>query len=149
MNFKKEDKKSIPALKKHCKHSHFEIVKVNNGADDYCNKEETRIEGPWEFGLKPARLNKKGSKADQNKKLLEIGAEKAVEEGLISIDRYLAFKKGIDAYRIATAEPHVPEDVRGVWIWGPPGVGKSRYARETYQNIYLKAQNKWFDGYTN
>lgn len=64
--------------------------------------------------------------------LAEIGAEKAVEQGLISIDRYLVFKKSIDAYRIATAEPHVPEDVRGVWIWGSPGVGKSRYAREKY-----------------
>lgn len=62
LNF--SDKVRLAHLKKICPKSHFEIVKVNNGADDYCNKEDTRVEGPWEFGLKPARLNKKGSKAD-------------------------------------------------------------------------------------
>lgn len=32
---------------------HIEIVKRNNGADDYCLKEDTRVEGPYEFGTKP------------------------------------------------------------------------------------------------
>lgn len=60
-------------------------MKVNNGADDYCNKEETRLEGPWSFGVKPARLNKKGDLARRNQELLEMGPEKAVENGIISI----------------------------------------------------------------
>ena len=46
---------------------------VNNGADDYCNKEETRVEGQWSFGQKPARLNKAGDKARLNRELLEMG----------------------------------------------------------------------------
>jgi len=65
----------ISALKKHCGKSHFEPVKVNNGADDYCNKEDTRVEGPWTFGVKPARLNKAGDKKRRNAELLEKGAE--------------------------------------------------------------------------
>lgn len=124
--------KRISALKKVCSKSHFELVKYDNGASDYCLKEDTRVEGPWEFGLKPAKLNKKGSKAEQNQKLLEIGAEEAVKQGLIGLDRYLAFKKNIDAFKIATVPAFVPEDVRGIWIWGEPGIGKSRYARENY-----------------
>jgi len=38
---------------------HFEPVKVNNGADDYCMKEDTRVEGPWEFGTRPVKRNSK------------------------------------------------------------------------------------------
>lgn len=38
---------------------HCEPVKVNNGADDYCLKEDTRVEGPWEFGEKPIKRNSK------------------------------------------------------------------------------------------
>ncbi len=44
-------------MKKVCSHSHFEPVKYNNGADDYCNKEATRLDGPWTFGIRPARRN--------------------------------------------------------------------------------------------
>lgn len=51
--------KRLAALKKHCKKAHFEIVKVNNGAHDYCMKEESRLEGPWEFGIKPIQRNNK------------------------------------------------------------------------------------------
>lgn len=38
---------------------HIEIVKINNGAHDYCMKEDTRVEGPWEFGIKPVQRNSK------------------------------------------------------------------------------------------
>lgn len=87
LNF--SDKVRLAHLKKHCARSHFEVVKVNNGADDYCNKEETRVEGPWSFGVKPARLNKKGDKARANKELIEMGPEKAVEDGLVDVRQYL------------------------------------------------------------
>lgn len=46
-------------MMKVCPKAHFERVKVNNGADDYCLKEDTRVEGPWEFGTKPVKRNSK------------------------------------------------------------------------------------------
>ena len=55
LNFEKP--KALTALKKHCKISHFEVIKVDNGAAAYCNKEDTRLEGPWEFGTKPVKRN--------------------------------------------------------------------------------------------
>lgn len=70
--------KRIPALKKHCKQAHFEVVKVNNGADDYCNKEDTRLEGPWSYGIKPARNNRKGEVAARNMEIIEMGVVNAV-----------------------------------------------------------------------
>jgi len=55
-------------------------------------KEDTRVEGPWEFGLKPARKNVKGETKERNAKILELGVEKCVEEGLIHIKEYLKVK---------------------------------------------------------
>lgn len=46
-------------MKKHCPRAHFEPVKVDNGASSYCLKEDTRLEGPWEFGIKPVKRNSK------------------------------------------------------------------------------------------
>lgn len=46
-------------MKKHCSRSHFEMVKIDNGCREYCMKEETRVDGPWEFGEKPVRRNNK------------------------------------------------------------------------------------------
>ena len=112
---------------------------ANNGADDYCNKEETRVEGPWSFGQRPARLNKAGDKARLNRELLEMGPEKAVAEGIIGLEKYLQLKKNIDAYKLATSSAIDCEGTRGTWIWGPPGVGKSHYARNHFTDIYLKA----------
>lgn len=57
LNF--ENPVRISALKKHCVRAHFEPVKVDNGASSYAMKEETRVDGPWEFGIKPVKRNSK------------------------------------------------------------------------------------------
>lgn len=41
------------------KECHVDQVKINNGADAYCMKEDTRLEGPYQFGEKPFKMNSK------------------------------------------------------------------------------------------
>lgn len=129
-------------LKKMDKRLHIEIVKVNNGADAYCMKEETRVEGPWEFGIKPVQRN---SKADW-----EEVYSKAKEGKLSDIPADIRVKHYANLKRIAKDHLSLPDHdgLRGVWIWGPAGVGKSRRARELYPDSYPKLCNKWWDGYT-
>jgi hypothetical protein len=58
VSFKKPGQR-LSALKKMCKFSHWTVVRQDNGASSYCLKEDTRIEGPWEFGVKPVQRNSK------------------------------------------------------------------------------------------
>ena len=39
--------------KKYLPQAHCEPVLVDNGVDKYCMKQETRVDGPWEYGEKP------------------------------------------------------------------------------------------------
>lgn len=54
MNFGDPNRSS--AMKKLCGSTHWEVVKTINGAQSYCMKEESRVEGPYEFGVRPKVL---------------------------------------------------------------------------------------------
>lgn len=83
----------------------------------------------------------------KNKRLREQPIEELLDDGTIGMLQVPQLKKAKDIVA-ARRKPYQHTDVRGVWIWGPPGVGKTHYARTKFgDDIYIKAQNKWFDGY--
>lgn len=112
-------------MKKLFPDAHIEAAKNAMAAWKYCGKEDTRVEGPLEYGVPPAALNKKGDKAERNKLLIEKGAEKAVEDGDIDIKDYGKVKSNIDLYKNCTSEHVSLDKLDNYWIWGKPGIGKT------------------------
>jgi len=139
INFKKPSRMS--ACKKYDKKMHIEGIKINNGADTYCMKTDTRIEGPYEYGTKPI---KRQSRHDWDK-IKNLAKEGKLEE--IPSDIYVRSYSNLRKIEKDHLVIKDAEDVRGIWIYGPSGYGKSRIARRDYPNHYPKLCNKWWDGY--
>lgn len=139
INFKGATRPS--KIQKIDKQLHIEAVKVNNGADDYCLKEDTRIDGPWEFGQKPVKRN---SKKDWER-IYTLAKEGKLDDipADIKVKHYANLQK-IAKDNLVFKDS---EKLRGVWIWGKAGIGKSRKARDDFPDYYPKLCNKWFDGY--
>jgi len=113
----------------------------------YCGKDEGRREGPLEHGLPPASKAVKGDTKERNKLILEYGLSKAIEDGLVPIDRAHHVQKGINLYHGLKSNPVTQDILHNEWHWGPTGTGKSRPLREKYPDAYIKDTNMWWDNY--
>lgn len=125
MNFKSQVR--LSALKKHCGHAHFELVKVNNGAHTYCMKEDTRVDGPWEHGVKPVQRNSKTDweEVKQNAKSGNLEA--------IPADIYIKhYRTLVQIKKDHMVMPPESEGLRGIWYYGVAGAGKSRRAMDEF-----------------
>ena len=133
-------------MKKMCARSHWEIAKSDAASRRYVMKEDTRVDGPWEFGKRPLSDNNKhdveearARKAEENASILALGAEEAVDTGRIGIKDYRNLKMSCDLYRLNTQQRYEAPDVRGIWIYGPAGTGKTHRARTMFGEHYMKA----------
>jgi len=116
----------------------------SNAAEAYVFKDDTAVPGTrFELGAKP--FNRSSSTDwESTKSLAKRGA---LDE--CPPDVYIRYYRSLKQISVDNMEvpPNMP-DVTGLWVYGPPGVGKSFYVREHYGNsLYLKPQNRWWDGY--
>jgi len=114
----------------------------------YCTKEETRVDGPWEFGDWTDKEAGQGRRSDLHdaKERLDAGSTMAdVARGCFT--SFVRNTRGLTAYRALTSGkrkwvPHV------FFLWGDTGVGKSRWAYDRDPGAYWKPPaSLWWDFY--
>lgn len=113
-------------------------------AVDYCSKEDTRVSGPYEFGIK--KQQGKRSDLDAAKAVLDAGGD-VLDIADSDFTAYLKYNKGFDRYkREITKARNWQMEV--LVFWGPPGTGKTRKAFEEHPDAFFKPDGDWWDGYT-
>ena len=136
----------MPQSRKDLPLAHFEEVRSWAAAVTYCQKADTRDSGPWEFGTRPTGGSGK-AQAEDWETWYQLAAEGKFKEIPAKIQiKHLGNLERIHRQNLKFIDQ---TDVRGVWIWGAPGVGKSHFARQVLgaEGYYPKLNNKWWDGY--
>lgn len=144
-NFK--DPVGFTKIKRVLPRAHIEKAKSEGALIKYCLKEETRVLGPFEFGVLPVRHNEK-------KDWDEVW-EMARNNQLEKIDKSILIPHYSQLRSIAKDHMEFPHldatnlpEVKGVWMWGPTGVGKSTRAHLENPQAYPKnSKNVWWDGF--
>jgi len=135
---------------KTCK-AHCEVKSnrsTRSQARDYCQKEDSRVDGPWEVGTfapeaqgKRTDLHAVADDVNLGKNILAIAQAHPVP--------FIKYAKGI-MNLIDIRSKHMNE-AREIYIaYGPPGIGKSWFARRhSSPDLWVKPTGSggWFDGY--
>ena len=128
------------SFKKQFPRFHIESRKGNHEqAAAYCKKDGDFIE----IG-NPPKQGKRTDLLDAITTLKESGIQAVAED---HPQTYVKYSRGLRDLSLMLEQPYEHKSVRGIWLYGPPGTGKSHTARSWDPSLYLKAQNKWFDGY--
>lgn len=115
------------------------------GAKGYCEDDKW-----YQRGIQPMSQEEKG----QSEVIRWAEARAAAVAGDFSSipdDLYTRYQSSYKRMRREDQPPPTDlatQDHYGVWIWGPPGTGKSHKARHEYGEVYLKDLNKWWDDYS-
>lgn len=141
----------LNAVKKILPRAHLERRRgTAQQAADYCGKDDTRVDGPWEFG--EISCESQGNRSDL------IAVSDAIRKGAsirticeFHTTSFIKYHRGIrEAITIREASfAGRMADKKVVLIYGDTGGGKSTWVRTNYADgLYVKdGTHKWFDGY--
>lgn len=119
-------------------------------ARDYCRKEETRVDGPWELG--EFTLGGQGRRRDLADVVERIGGGGTVSDIAAEFPlEFIKYHRGIERLIMVSGKPREPEvPHRAILLFGPPGCGKTHRVSAKYPGAYWKpTRTNWFDGYVN
>lgn len=143
--------------------AHFETRRGSrDSARDYCRKEDSRVDGPYEYGT---WTGGQGTRTDLAavEALVRAGAGLA-EVATQAFGTFVRYHRGIER-ALALINPPRPRDFKSVvhFFYGPAGCGKSRAARELSEQLTTSVTTEhpsyankppcwrpvgsWFDGY--
>lgn len=135
------------SIKKQFKTAHIELVMNTDACIEYCMKADTRVEGPWESGKRPAQgkrsdLEEVVTMVKEGKKMKDIAMECPMQ--------YIKFNKGIDKLNAMINLKPRKDKPSVIWYHGLAGVGKTRTVFDEYdfEDIYVKDHTMWWDGYS-
>jgi hypothetical protein len=139
-------KKTLLACKKINPRAHWEQTKGSIDQNvEYCSKDGTFEER----GIRPLSKKRQGEKEKERWDLALQCAKKGrwdeVPESIL-----VRYGKGLEwaVQKIEESTRDLSDtDEKMEWYYGASGTGKSRRAREENPGAYLKACNKWWDGY--
>ena len=132
-----------------CPHSHWEVARGTLAqCVAYVTKEDTRIDGPWQFGTGSTM----GGRTDLAQAAEAIRSGMDIREVALEFpEPFIKYHKGMMAYKSLITSPRtaqVPQTGPKCGSSGATGTGKSRRAFETWPDAYRKMTNdKWWDGY--
>lgn len=135
---------SVPTVLKLFDRAHLEPMQgTAEQARDYCKKEDTRIEGPWELG----HITTKGKRTD-----LEDAYNAIVRTGDWSAGgAKISLKYASGCIKAASKfPPPMREDLKIICIKGDTGIGKTYWAWHTFPDLfspYYGNSGIWWDGY--
>lgn len=132
----------LAALKKMNARAHWEKAKAEECAALYPLKEDSIILVNKNNVITP------GGRSDLKKAYAAIKGKRSFRDFLIddepgyqAIQVYKVASLVMEPARSMEAAPEV------IWRYGPTGVGKTRWAWETYPDLYNVPSFKWWDGY--
>jgi len=140
------DRKRLSQLKTIWNSAHWEAQRgTDEQCIEYCSKAESKIAGPWELGTKPTRKRKLEElvdflEANPGTSLLDVKDEFKY--------LYIRNARGIKEY-LSLLPPPNRDSIEVIAAIGLPGIGKTKWAHETYPGAYWKEpSSEYFDGYS-
>ena len=122
-------------------HGNYQVAKCWKAVQDYCRKGSDYVTKNIDV---LSALQKKAKRSVDI--LTRTDVKSLITDGTVHALQLPQVMKSRSIYRFLE-KPEDQKDVRGVWVYGKPGVGKSHYVRAKEPELFIKSQNKWWDGY--
>lgn len=151
--FRYSNARYLKAITKKVDRWHLEVMQTNpHACINYCKKECDYKE----FGDPPLKPEDGGKIESARWNDIRENAKRGKFDELPADYACTHFSNAVRMHAHTLLHRELPDlaTIKGYWVSGPSGVGKSRWARthaaETNQRFYLKENEdlKWWDGYT-